>query len=57
MPPGDAIALAGAVRRVPDEAELASRLAAAGRERADEFDSCVVAGRIEEVYREVAPAS
>jgi phosphatidylinositol alpha-mannosyltransferase len=37
VPPGDAAALAGAIRRVLDDADVASALVQSGGERADEF--------------------
>ncbi|MEP6758111.1 MAG: glycosyltransferase family 4 protein [Actinomycetota bacterium] len=52
VPPRDVEALAGAAGRVLDTPELAARLAAAGRLRADAFDWSVVIERIEDCYRE-----
>jgi phosphatidylinositol alpha-mannosyltransferase len=57
VPPGDIRSLAAAVRRVLDDPGLTERLSAAGRERAREFDWKRVAGRIEDVYREVVRIS
>lgn len=54
--PGDPDALAGALGRILDDPELASRLAVAGHERALGFDWDEVAPRIEAVYQEVARA-
>jgi phosphatidylinositol alpha-mannosyltransferase len=54
VPPGDAPALAAAIGRVLDDPELASRLSAAGRERASAFSWDVVVPRLEEVYVEAA---
>ena len=50
---GDPEVLAEALGRVLEEPDLASRLSAAGRERASGFDWDQVAPRIEAVYREV----
>jgi glycosyltransferase involved in cell wall biosynthesis len=57
VPPGDAVALAGAVRRVLDDSSLAARLSGAGRQRAREFDWNRVAALIVDVYSEVAQGS
>jgi phosphatidyl-myo-inositol alpha-mannosyltransferase len=54
IPPSDPGAVAGAIRRILDDAELARRLAQAGRERAARYSWDVVAGEVEAVYREVA---
>ncbi len=53
VPPRDAAAVARAAERILGDADLAARLAAAGRERAASFDWGVVAERIEAVYRSV----
>lgn len=50
VPPGDAGALAQALVHVLQDHVLADRLAAAGRERAAEFDWGVVVARIEAAY-------
>jgi phosphatidylinositol alpha-mannosyltransferase len=52
--PGDAAALADGLRRVLEDPGLAGRLAAAGRERAAEFDWARVLPRIEQAYRDAA---
>ena len=49
--PGDAVALAAAIARVLDDADLARHLRAAGRDTAASFDWSLVADRIEERYR------
>ena len=48
--PNDPIALAGALRRVLSEPELASALAEAGRARAGDFSWDAVVPRLEAVY-------
>lgn len=54
VPPRDAGALATAIGRVRRDAELAKRLARAGRERVErEFSSDVMAGNVMRVYDEV----
>jgi phosphatidylinositol alpha-mannosyltransferase len=50
VPPRDPAGLAAATRRVLDDAQVARRLRAAGRERAAAFDWEVVVGRVEELY-------
>ena len=50
VPPGDPEALAAAVRRVLTTPELAERLEATGRERAERFRWEVVAGEVEAAY-------
>jgi phosphatidylinositol alpha-mannosyltransferase len=52
VPPGDPGALAAAVRRILDEPGLASRLRAAGKERAERYRWEVVAAEIEGAYRD-----
>jgi phosphatidyl-myo-inositol alpha-mannosyltransferase len=54
VPPGDPASVADAVRRVLDDAVFARALGEAGRERAGRYSWEAVAGRVEEVYREVA---
>ncbi len=54
VPPNDPDALAASIARVLEDAELAARLASAGRERAASFSWDVVAPRIEAVYERVA---
>ncbi len=54
VPPGDPGALVTAVRRVLDDATLASSLGAAGARRAHDFAWETVSERIVEVYRGVA---
>jgi len=56
VPPSDPAALAVAAGRVLDEPALAARLAAAGRDRAREFDWPVVVERIEAVYERALQA-
>lgn len=56
VPPGDARALADAVARVLKDPELAGRLTAAGRARAQDFRWDRVAGDIESAYREALRA-
>ncbi len=50
VPPGDPDALASAAGRILEDAELAERLATAGRERAAAFDWSVILPAIEDVY-------
>ncbi len=50
--PRDPAALAAAVARVLDDAELAATLRAAGSERARAFDWSTTVGRIEDAYRD-----
>jgi phosphatidylinositol alpha-mannosyltransferase len=50
VPPGDPVALAGAVGRVLREPDLAERLSTAARTRARDFSWDHVAGRIEAAY-------
>jgi phosphatidylinositol alpha-mannosyltransferase len=52
VPPGDPAALAGAIRRVLAEPNLARRLSEAGRARAGQFSWETVTARIEHVYEE-----
>ncbi|MCB1153657.1 glycosyltransferase family 4 protein, partial [bacterium] len=48
----DADAMGGAIRRLLDDGELASRLGAAARARAEaEYDRRVVIRKLDEVYR------
>ena len=54
VPPRDPGAIAGAVRRVLDDAGLAERLRAAGRTRAERFDWDTVVPEIEVAYAEAA---
>ncbi|MEX0833164.1 MAG: glycosyltransferase family 4 protein [Actinomycetota bacterium] len=51
---GDPAALADAVDSILSDGATAARLVEAGRRRADEFDWAVVAGKLEDVYREAA---
>jgi phosphatidylinositol alpha-mannosyltransferase len=53
VPPGDAAAVAAGAGRLLDDAGLAARLSSAAAERAERYDWEVVAGEVEEVYREV----
>ena len=57
VPPGDPNALAGAIRRVLSEPELAATLRDAGRSRADVFSWQVVAPRLEAIYDRVLGAT
>lgn len=50
VPPGDAGALTGALRRVRDEPGLAARLAAAGRQRAQRYTWAAIAAEYRELY-------
>jgi phosphatidylinositol alpha-mannosyltransferase len=52
VPPGDPAALAAAVRRVLVEPEVAARLHAAGKERAERYRWDVVIAEIERAYRD-----
>jgi len=54
VPPGDAAALAAAVRRVLDDPALAARLREAGRVRAETYSWERVTDQIESIYRELA---
>ncbi len=54
VPPGDAEALAEALRRVLEDPALAASLRERGRERAREFTWDACAARVAEVYREVS---
>ena len=54
--PSDPAALAAALARVLDDAALATRLAEAGRERAEAYAWEAILPRIEAVYARVAPA-
>ena len=57
VPPGDAAALAGAVRRLLADPERAPRFGRAGRRRVEEhFSWAVIAERTLEVYREAIAA-
>jgi glycosyltransferase involved in cell wall biosynthesis len=52
VPPEDAEALAGAIRRVLREPHLATRLARGGRERAEIFSMARMVDRMLEVYEQ-----
>jgi phosphatidylinositol alpha-mannosyltransferase len=54
--PGDAEALAAALRRVLTDRPLAQRLTASGQQRAEEFSMVTLAERYAAIYRRVAPA-
>ena len=54
VPPGDPEALAGALRRVLTEPELAEGLVAGGDERVGAFSMAALAARYEEIYDRVA---
>jgi glycosyltransferase involved in cell wall biosynthesis len=56
VPPGDAEALAAAMKRLLGDPELRARLGTAGRERVREFTASSVAARVENIYREVCAA-
>jgi len=56
VPPSDPEALAVAAGRVLDDPELGARLAAAGRDRAKDFDWPAVVDRIEALYRRALQA-
>ena len=51
VPPGDGAALVGAIRRVLDDADVASALVQSGRERADEFSMARLADLYVDRYR------
>ena len=53
VPPGDAVALAGALRRVLTDSELSQRLVAAGHVRSTAFSMRRLAERYAEIYREL----
>jgi len=53
VPPGDPHALAASVGRILRDPELATRLRAAGRERAEAFTWDAVAPRLEAIYGRV----
>lgn len=55
-PPGDEEALAALLRRLADDRALGSRLGAAGRRRARDFDPAVIAAQVVDVYRSVLAA-
>jgi phosphatidylinositol alpha-mannosyltransferase len=56
-PPGDADAVAKALRRVLEDPALAERLATAGRARAEQFSWDVVVSRLEAIYQEALDRS
>lgn len=56
VPPGDAGALATALRRVLDDAALRAQLGAAGRERAQAFSTAAMARGTEAVYERALAA-
>jgi phosphatidylinositol alpha-mannosyltransferase len=53
VPPGDAEALAAALRKALDSADLRRRLVEAGERRADQFSMRTLAARYAEIYREL----
>jgi phosphatidyl-myo-inositol alpha-mannosyltransferase len=55
--PGDADAVAKALRRVLEDPALAERLATAGRARAEQFSWDVVVSRLEAIYQEALDRS
>ncbi len=54
-PPGDATALAVAIKRALHDPQLAARLVKAGERRADDFSMVALAQHYAAMYREVAP--
>jgi phosphatidyl-myo-inositol alpha-mannosyltransferase len=50
VPPGDKVALAEAIARILDDPDLAARMGASGRARADEFSWRGVARRVDDYY-------
>jgi glycosyltransferase involved in cell wall biosynthesis len=52
VPPGDAVALAAAIRRLLTDSDLAERLRTAGHQRGLDFTAARVVPQIEEVYRD-----
>lgn len=54
VPPGDARALAAALRRVLDDPELRRVIAAEAKARSDEFSEAEVWGRLGAIYEELA---
>jgi phosphatidyl-myo-inositol alpha-mannosyltransferase len=56
VPPGDHVALAGALGRVLGDASLAARLAEGGRQRADELSMDHLADRYLEIYERLLTA-
>jgi phosphatidylinositol alpha-mannosyltransferase len=54
VPPGDAPALAAALRRVLEEKQLRDALVASGAERAEGFSMDHLAERYEEIFERVA---
>jgi glycosyltransferase involved in cell wall biosynthesis len=54
VPPGDAAALAGAIRRLAEDPALRARLGAAGRARAERhFDRARLAAEVAPIYRDL----
>jgi glycosyltransferase involved in cell wall biosynthesis len=52
VPPGDAAAMAEAIRRLAEDAELRARMGAAGRARAEaDFDRARLVRQVAPVYR------
>jgi glycosyltransferase involved in cell wall biosynthesis len=56
VPPGDAAALAGALRRLLADRELAARLADQARRESRDYSWTALAERVLAVYRRVLPA-
>ena len=56
VPPGDAGALAGALRRLLEDPALANRLVAAGSQRADYYSMSTLADRYVDRYRRLLPS-
>ncbi len=50
VPPGDVDALAAALRRLLDDAELRARLGAAGVKRAEDFSPEVIGQQVRQLY-------
>jgi glycosyltransferase involved in cell wall biosynthesis len=51
VPPGDATALAKALRRLLDDQDLREQMGLAGRQRSEDFRATTVVPRIEQVYQ------
>jgi glycosyltransferase involved in cell wall biosynthesis len=53
VPPGDATALAAAMRRIVSDPALRERLGRGGRERINSFTADAIIPRFQEIYRRV----
>jgi glycosyltransferase involved in cell wall biosynthesis len=53
VPPGDAVALAEAMKRLIDNGETRDRLGRAAREHAKQFTADIIMPRFEKLYREL----